>query len=250
MTPRCVLVTGAASGTGLGIARKFASEGWAVFLTSREEQKAGKAAEEIAGTFPVPVFGLALSPDDEDGVARMFRHIEKTGHKLDAAVLNAANLGFAMDPLEVDIGKWAEVIRTNIVWNFAICRCAALQMKDRGGSLVLVGSNTSRRAIKGRSAYIASKGGIHSLAKALAVDLGSYGIRVNTLMPGPIKTERWDSLPPSLKERKLARAPLGRIATYEDIANGAFFLASDLSADMTGAEIVIDGGLDGQLTNG
>jgi len=120
-------------------------------------------------------------------------------------------------------------------------------MKEQGrGAVVFISSNTAYRAIPNRMAYCASKGGINSLSKAMAIDLGKYGIRSNVVLPGTIKTARWVSM----GNKQIVNGeltPIGDISDFEDIANAAFFLGTDLSKNITGTEIIVDGGMSCQL---
>jgi NAD(P)-dependent dehydrogenase (short-subunit alcohol dehydrogenase family) len=249
---KSVLVTGATNETGFTIAKRFAKEGYAVFITSRDQERALNSARLIAEEYGVTAAGFALNMLDEASSNAVFAEVRKLGWLLDAIILNAANFGRDRDPepLTCNIADWAEVIRTNITGNFMLARGAALQMREKGGgAIVFIGSNTSRRAIKHRSAYIASKGGVAALTRALAVDLGEYGVRVNCLLPGVIMNKRISSFPPERLAFVRARAPLkmGEIMSCADVANGAYFLASEQSGNMTGAEMVMDGGVDAQL---
>lgn len=253
MMKKAVFVTGAAVGTGLATAKKFASDGYAVFITSRDAEKAQAAAEEIGREFSVTAKGYGLGIRDEEAVKAVFRDIDAQGCIVKTVVLNAANLGFGsdpakgMDPLTVDIGDFREVFETNLVWNFMIVRQAALRMKEHGGgAVVFISSNTAYRAIPNRTAYCASKGGINAMVKALAVDLGKYGIRVNAVLPGTIKTERWVQM----GNKQIVNGeltPIGDISDFEDIAGAAWFLGTDLSKNITGTELTVDGGMTCQL---
>lgn len=250
---KAVFVTGATIGTGLAIARKFASDGYGVFLTSRDAAKAEAAARAIAEEFGVTAKGYALGIRDEEAVKAVFADIDACGYLVKTVVLNAANMGFGtdpaagMDPLTVDIADFQEVFETNLVWNFMIVRQAALRMKDNGGgAIVFISSNTAYRAIPNRTAYCASKGGINALSKALAVDLGPYGIRCNAVLPGTIKTERWVRM----GNKQIVNGeltPIGDISDFEDIANAAWYLGTDLSKNVTGTELMVDGGMSCQL---
>lgn len=244
---RAVLITGASGGTGLAIAKKFASEGYSIFISSRSETEAKTAAETISQTYSVYAEGVRLSSDCFEDTDLAFKKIKDSGYVLCALVLNAADLGIDMPALAVDISDWARVINTNLCWNFKTVQNAARIMTENGGSIVFIGSNTSTRAIKNRSAYIASKGGIASLTKALAVDFGEYGIRVNCVASGSIKTVRFDALSPEVQESRKRRVPINDIADFEDIANAAWFLASDMSKNVTGTVLTVDGGADAQL---
>ena len=238
-----VLVTGAASGTGYAIARRFALEGYDVFLTSREEQRAQAAAEKLAAETGVSVFGRALPVDGEEPAIRLFDEIRQKGYLLSALVLHAANLGIGQDALTVPLADFRAVIETNMIWNFAIARQAALQMKEAGGGAsVFITSNTAYRAIPDRTAYGASKSGILGMMRALALDWGKYGIRVNSVLPGMIKTERFQKNLNGIQTLPSAYTPLGDVAEFDDIANAAWYLGSSQSRNTTGAELTVDGG--------
>lgn len=244
---KSILVTGATKGTGFAIASRFASEGYDVFITCRANENYQEAADEIKNKYGVNAKGYTLESGNEKQTIELFNDIKNSGYLLDTLVLNAANLGIGMDVFTVDLADWMEVFETNLGWNFSLARQAALQMKEKGkGSIVFIGSNTSYRAISNRSAYIASKGGIVSLSKALAIDLGQYGIRVNCVLPGMIKTERWHNSE-ELKRVPSNFTPIGDIAEFEDIANGVWYMGSDESRNTSGAEIIIDGGMNSQL---
>ena len=119
-----------------------------------------------------------------------------------------------------------------------IVRQAALRMKEQHkGAVVFISSNTAHAAIPNRSAYCASKGGINAMSKAFAIDLGPYGIRSNVVLPGTIKTERWVSMGNS-RIVDGGFTPIGDISDFEDIANAAYFLGSDLSKNITALPFV------------
>lgn len=240
---RSVFVTGATNGTGYAIARRFAREGYDVFITSRVQENAQQAARQLSEEFPVQVHGYGLPVGDEARVIEVFDDIRRRGYLLDAAVLNAANLGIGQDTLTVDFKEFMEVINTNIGWNFLMARQAALQMKERGsGAIVFITSNTAYRAIPDRVAYGTSKSGILGMSRALALDLGKYGIRCNCVLPGMIKTIRWQTNYNDCRNALSNYTPLGDIAEFDDIANAAWYLGSDEARNTTGAELTVDGG--------
>ena len=250
---KAVFVTGATVGTGFATALRFAKEGYDVFITSRNEKNAQEAAEKIAEETGVFAMGFGLDAGDEQDVIDIFKIIDETGRVVKTVVLNAANMGFGSDPAKgLDFFTQTKedfmgVFETNLGWNFTIVRQAALRMKENGGgAIVFISSNTAYRAIPNRAAYCASKGGINSLSKALAVDLGRYGIRSNVVLPGTIKTDRWVSMG-SKKIVTGELTPIGDISDYEDIANAAWYLGSDESKNVTGSEIILDGGMSCQL---
>ena len=250
---KAVFVTGASTGTGLACAERFAREGYDVFITSREEEKAQAAARGISERHNVFAMGFGLEVGNEERVKEVFRAIDETGRFVETVILNAANLGYGTDPakgldfFETDIEEIRNVFETNLIWNYMIIRQAALRMRENGkGAVVFISSNTAYRAIPNRAAYGASKGGINAMARALAVDLGQFGIRVNVVLPGTIKTERWQKMgSKQIVNGKLT--PIGDISDFEDIANAAWYLGSDQSKNVTGTEITVDGGMTCQL---
>ena len=250
---RAVFVTGATNGTGYAIANRYAKEGYDVFVTSRDGERAQAAADKIAAEHAVFAKGFALDIRDEARVIEIFHEIDVLGKFVETVVLNAADLGYGTDPakgldfFEQTTEEFSRVFETNLVWNFTIIRQAALRMREVSkGSVVFIGSNTAYRAIPNRAAYCASKGGMIAFAKALAVDLGPYGIRVNIVLPGTIKTDRWMAM----GDKQIVNGdltPIGDISDFEDIANAAWYLGSDESKNVTGAEIIVDGGMSCQL---
>ena len=251
---KAVFITGAQSGTGYGIAEVFAKNGWDVFLTSRSREKAEAAAEKLAGIYGIFAKGYECDIRNEQQVIDIFGDIDKTGRFAETVILNAANMGFdpqnpaaGQDFWTVPVEEFQKVFETNLVWNFTIVRQAAFRMRERGkGAVVFLSSNTVCRAIPNRAAYTASKGGIVALTKALAVDLGPSGIRCNAVLPGTIKTERWKAM----GNKQIVNGtltPIGDISDYEDIANACWFLGTDLSRNITGTELIVDGGMSCQL---
>ncbi len=249
MNKKSVFITGATNGTGYAIAARFAQGGYDVFISSRRPDAAETAAKNLCQEYGVYAKGYTLSPTDEMQIKTVFDDIRAQGYLLDTFVANAANLGLGMDDtLTVSLDDYRQVLETNMVWNFAMAREAALQMKEKHhGALVFITSNTAYRAIPGRAAYCASKSGLLGLSRALAVDWGRYGIRSNCVLPGMIKTERWHNSPEQ-RNSLTACTPIGDVAEFEDIAEAAWYLGSDASRNTTGAELSVDGGNLAQLT--
>lgn len=251
---KAVFITGAQTGTGYAIAERFAKEGYDVFITSRRGADAEKSAKILADKYGVFTKGYECNIRNEQQIIDIFNDIDKTGRFVETLVLNAANLGFnpknpaaGQDFWTVPIEDFQVVFETNLVWNFMIARQAAMRMREKGtGAVVFISSNTAYRAIPNRAAYTASKGGINALTKALAVDLGSYGIRCNVVLPGTIKTARWTEMG-SKQIVNGELTPIGDISDFEDIANACYFLGTDMSKNITGTELVVDGGMSCQL---
>lgn len=250
---RTMFVTGGTVGSGLAIAEKFASEGYNIVITSRSGDRAEAAANEVAKKYGVEAYGYALDIRDEERVKAIFTDIDQKGLFVETVCLNSADMGFGNDPakgmpmFECSIEEFSRVFETNLVWNFMIVRQAALRMREKHkGAIVFISSNTAYRAIPNRIAYSTSKGGINAMSRALAVDLGAYGIRSNVVLPGTIKTQRWVNMGDSrIVDGTLT--PIGDISDFEDIANAAWYLGSDLSKNVTGTEVTVDGGMTCQL---
>ena len=250
---KAVFITGAQSGTGYGIAEYFAKQGWDVFLTSLWGNQADEAAKRLTADYGIFSKGYEYDLLDEGRIIEIFKDIDATGRFVETIVLNAADMGFGRDPAKgldfftVSKEEFGRVFETNLVGNFITVRQAAIRMKACGkGAIVFIGSNTSYRAIPNRAAYGASKGGINSMSKAFAVDLGKFGIRSNVVLPGTIKTERWVEMG-SKQIVNGTLTPIGDISDFEDIAAAAFFLGSDMAKNITGSEIIVDGGMTAQL---
>lgn len=250
---KALFVTGATNGTGYAVAERFAREGYDIFLTSRKAASAEEAAKCLAEKYGVFAKGYELNIRNEQAVIDVFNDIDRQDRFVETLCLNAADLGYGKDPaegmkiFETSIEDFQRVIETNVVWNFMTVRQAALRMRQHHkGAIVFISSNSAVRPNPNRVAYIASKGGMNSMSKALAVDLGPYGIRSNVIMPGTIKTKRWVAM----GDRQISNGemtPLGDISDFEDIANAVWYLGTDQSKNVTGAEIVLDGGMSCQI---
>ena len=246
---KTVLVTGACINTGVAIVERFATEGYNVVFTGRSEDKVRTAEAAYKEKFPnVEIIGYAIDSlldertVDEESADKMFDFLDKNGIFIDTLVLNAADQGLGMKVFESPLTDLMRVINTNVVWNFYLCECAARRMKDQGGgSIVFVNSNTAYRAIPDRVAYVASKGGQLGLMRALALDLGKYNIRVNAVLPGMIKTDRWEKNPEFYARVPSRFTPIGDVAVGEDVADAVFYFAAH-ARNTTGAELVVDGG--------
>lgn len=248
---KSVFVTGAANGTGYAIARRFAKEGYDVFIGSREIERSAAAAERLREECGVFTKGYAYQTAvlEEVQVREIFDDIRSMGYLLDTLVLNAANLGIGQISMDVDIEDFMGVYNTNIGWNFLMARNAAKQMREKGkGAIVFIGSNSALRVTENRCAYCSSKSAIIAMSKSFAVDWGKYGIRSNVVLPGMIKTDRWENNLNNAKYCLANYTPIEDIAEFEDVANAAWYFGSDQSRNTTGAELAVDGGMLAQLT--
>ncbi len=243
------LVTGACINTGVAIVEKFASNGFNVVFTGRNSEKVHAAEKEYQKKYPdVNIIGYHIDSlldertVDEKSIEDMFNFLDARGIFIETLVLNAADQGLNIEIFKNPLTDFMRVINTNMTWNYCLCENAAKRMKENGGgSIVFVNSNTAYRAIPNRIAYSASKSGQLGMMRALALDLGKYNIRVNAVLPGMIKTDRWEKNPDFYKNVPSRFTPIGDVAVGEDVADAVLYFAAH-ARNTTGAELVVDGG--------
>ena len=239
-----VFITGATKNTGYAIAEKFASEGFDVAISSRDQKSADEAANKLKDKYSVKTKGYALDISDVNYIKKVFDDIKLTFGRLDTFVANSANLGVDYDILNVTEKDFDDLMDINLKGTYFCCQKAALIMKEQNtGSIVIISSVHSHETIWGRSLYTVSKGGLNALAKSIAIELGIYNIRANAIIAGAIKTDRWNNLTDEQIAKKRANWPIGLESTGEDIANGVYYLGTDLSKTVTGTELTIDSGV-------
>ncbi len=251
---KTVLITGACVNTGVAIVKRFASEGWNVVFTGRNPDKVALAEKAYREQFPnVAIEGYSINSlidertVDEQAIDALFADLDKKKIFIECLVLNAADQGLGMKIFENPLTDFMRVVNTNVTWNYAFVERAARRMKENGGgSVVFINSNTAYRAIPDRIAYEASKGGQLGMMRGLALDLGKYNIRVNAVLPGMIKTDRWETNPDFYKDVPSRYTPLQDVAVGEDIADAVWYFAVG-ARNTTGAELVVDGGNSIQL---
>lgn len=251
---KTALITGACINTGVDIVERFLSEGYKVVFTGRKEASVAQALEGYKAKFPASeIIGYAINSTDSEGnldeasAIELFQFLDSKGILVETLVLNAADQGLDMNIFENPVSDFMRVLNTNVVWNFVLSREAAKRMKENGGgNIVFVNSNTAYRAIPERVAYIASKGGQLGMMRALALDLGKYGIRVNAVLPGMIKTDRWEKNPDFYRDVPSRYTPIGDVAVGKDVADAVWYFAA-LARNTTGAELIVDGGNNIQL---
>lgn len=246
---KTVLITGACINTGVAIVEKFAQEGYNVVFTGRNIEKVHEAEKAYKEKFPdVKIIGYHIDSlidertIDEKAVKELFDNLDKQGIFVETLVLNAADQGLNIEIFENPLTDFMRVINTNMTWNYCLSEYAAKRMiKNGGGNIIFINSNTAYRAIPNRIAYSASKGGQLGMMRALALDLGKYNIRVNAVLPGMIKTDRWEKNPDFYKNVPSRYTPLGDVAVGDDIADAVWYFAVH-ARNTTGAELVVDGG--------
>lgn len=245
---KCVLVTGAATNSGYVIARRFAAAGARTAVNDIDPEATRRAADEIRAATGGDVVAMPADLANREAIADMFSRLGETWGRLDVLVNNAAEQAIGPAFVDMTYEMLEHTVRVNIMGMF-LCgqQAARMMIAQGGGAIVNFGSNTAERVIRNRSAYCTTKGAIEAMTRSMAVELGMNGVRVNTVVPGYIHTKRWDDLAPGVAERRRSIVPLGREATGDDIADAVMFLASDQARRITGARLVVDGGVSAQL---
>lgn len=243
---KIVLVTGSVRNTGLEIAKAFWENGATVYVNGRTSDAVASACEAIAKFDHAGGGKLCegvCDVSDAQQVRMLFEKIRNEQGRLDILVNNAVSLGVGGPVHEMEDQFFDGVIRTNVYGCFFCTREAAkFMVRQKSGSIINISSFTSEKAIRNRCAYISSKGAIDALTRAMALDLGGHGIRVNTVSPGYIRTDRWEELDDETIRRRRENIPLGFEAGGRDIANAVLFFASSDANNITGARLVVDGG--------
>ena len=231
---RVAVVTGAARGLGLAIARALASAGASVVVTSRDLSAAVAAAAGIAGAL-----GLAVDVKQSAAIQQMVgKSLEKFG-RIDILVNNAGTT--RRGPVgELSPEDWDDVVETNLKGTWLCSRAVHPVMKAGGGGRIInISSMLGDVGLADRSPYIASKGGVTALTRALAVEFAPDRINVNAICPGPFMTGMHDA---AARAGMLAAIPLGRWGEPGDLGPAAVFLASEASNFITGTTLTVDGG--------
>lgn len=244
---KTALITGAARGIGKAIALKFASEGANIAFTDlvlNDDMAAGLEATrkeiEAVGVTCRAYAGNAANFEETEAVVKQ---IHADFGSIDILVNNA---GITKDGLLIRMteDQWDAVLNVNLKSAFNFCHaCAPIMMRQRNGSIINMASVVGVHGNAGQANYAASKAGLIALAKSVAQELGSRGVRANAIAPGFIETAMTAALPEDVRKEWMTRIPLRRGGQTEDIANVATFLASDMSSYVTGQVIQVDGGM-------
>ena len=240
---KVALITGAARGIGKAIALKFASEGADVAFTDLVINEAAEETVKEIGAFGHRVKAYASNAADFEATQQVVEAIAADFGHIDILVNNA---GITKDGLVMRMSEqqWDAVIAVNMKSAFNFMHAVVpLMSRQRSGSIINMASIAGQTGNPGQVNYSASKAGLIAMAKSVAKEMGPRGIRANAIAPGFIITEMTDALPDAVKEEYLKLIPLKRGGTVEDIANTALYLASDLSAYVTGQVIPVNGGM-------
>ncbi|MFD3480581.1 SDR family NAD(P)-dependent oxidoreductase [Streptomyces sp. NPDC058695] len=239
---KTALVTGASTGIGLAIARRFAAEGATVYLTGRRKAELDTAVAQV-GDRGIGIQGDVSQLDDLD---RLFAEIEGRSGCLDIVVANAG-LGDYGPLGEITEEEYERTTSVNLKGTIFTVQ-KALPLLPAGASVILLSSSAALRAAPGLGVYAATKAAIRSLARTWAAELAGRRVRVNALTPGPVETPGGDELRAAFPQDHSAAAepaaptPLGRAGRPDEVAVTALYLAGDQSSFTTGAELLVDGG--------
>lgn len=240
---KTALITGAARGIGKALAIRFAQEGANIAFTDLVIDENGKATEDEIKALGVKCIGYASNAADFAGTEEVVNKIKEDFGSIDILVNNA---GITKDGLMLRMSEaqWDAVIAVNLksAFNF-IHAVLPIMMRQRHGSIINMASVVGVHGNAGQANYAASKAGLIALAKSIAQEVGSRGIRANAIAPGFIETAMTAALPEEIRKEWCQKIPLRRGGKVEDIADVAVFLASDMSSYVTGQVIQVDGGM-------
>jgi len=240
---KVALVTGAARGIGKAIALKFASEGADVAFTDLVINEAAEETISEIAAYGHKVKGYASNAANFDETHAVVEEILKDFGKIDILVNNA---GITKDGLVMRMSEaqWDAVIAVNLKSAFNFIHAVVPGMaRQKGGSIINMASIAGQMGNPGQVNYASSKAGLIAMAKSVAKEMGSRGIRANAIAPGFIVSEMTNALPEAVREEYVKQIPLRRGGTVEEIANTALYLACDLSSYVTGQVIAVNGGL-------
>jgi NAD(P)-dependent dehydrogenase (short-subunit alcohol dehydrogenase family) len=242
---RAALITGAAGGIGLGCAEAFAAEECDLVRLDLDEKKVAAAAKDLAKRSGRKVHALACDLADAEAARKAVIRAAALLGRIDVLVNNAGILAQG-DILDAELEDFDRVMAVNLRAPFVVGQTVARHMVDAKirGSIINMSSINAVLAIPNQLAYVASKGGIAQLTKAMALGLAPHGVRVNAIGPGTIVTDILQGVMENdaARRRVLQRTPLGRFGQTSEIGRVAVFLASDDSSYITGQTIYPDGG--------
>ena len=239
---KTALVTGGSSGIGLATAQRLAAEGAHVFLTGRNQS----SIDAAVATIGAGATGIRADVSNVEDLNVVAEAIAARGRGLDVIFANAG--GGEFTPLgEISAEQFNTVFLINVGGTLFTVQ-TMLSLLNPGASIVLAGSTAAYNGTSAFSLYAATKAAIRSFGRTWAAELIPRGIRVNTVIPGPIETPGLTGLAPAGQEQQLldgeaAKVPMGRVGRPDELAAAVLFLASDQSSFITGTELIVDGGL-------
>ena len=242
LSGKVALVTGASQGIGRDTALALAEAGAKVAVAARNEEKLTALVSEIAGKGG-EAFAVKMNVADPEQVKAGFKAVLEKFGKLDILVNNAA---ITRDSLAMRMKQddWDAVIRTNLTGaHLCTQQALATMMRARAGRIINIASVVAQMGNAGQANYVAAKGGLIGLTKAIAMEIASRNVTVNAVAPGFIETPMTDVLPDKVKDELKTRIPLGRMGSARDVAAAIVFLASDEAGYITGHVLDVNGGM-------
>jgi 3-oxoacyl-[acyl-carrier protein] reductase len=242
LSGKVALVTGASQGIGRDTALALAEAGARVAVAARNEEKLAALVDEITGKGG-EALAVKIDVADAEQVKTGFKAVLEKFGKLDILVNNAAITrdGLAM---RMKLDDWDAVIRTNLTGaHLCTQQALATMMRARAGRIINIASVVAQMGNAGQANYVAAKGGLIGLTKAIAMEMASRNITVNAVAPGFIETPMTDVLPDKVKEELKTRIPLGHMGSSRDVAAAIVFLASDEAGYITGHVLDVNGGM-------
>lgn len=237
-TGKVAIVTGAGHGIGRAIAERFGAEGARVIVNDLHAERAQEVAQAIQNAEAMP---FVADVSKKDQVDAMFDAALARFGGVDILVNNAGLIDTSRHFLEADEEWWDKILEVNLKSAFLCSFRAAQHMaRKKSGVIIHMSSGGATKAHRGNVAYDASKGGIEAMTRAMALDLAPYGIRVNAIVPGFVRTYNMSD---EVTAERSKSVPLGRYATPEDLAGPTVFLATDDAAYITGICLAVDGGV-------
>ncbi|MFI9359980.1 3-oxoacyl-ACP reductase FabG [Kitasatospora sp. NPDC053057] len=241
--PGIALISGGSRGIGKAAALRLAAEGYAISFCYQSDQQAADLLGKELDALGVGVLAERVNVTDAAAVRAW---VTRTEQELGPITVAIASAGITRDkPLLLMADEdWQAVTDTNLTGTANLCRAVAFPMvKRRGGSIITLSSVSGVYGNPGQSNYAASKAGIIALTRALAKEVGRYGVRVNAVAPGMIETDMTSVLTDAQRTEALKHIPLGRFGTADEVADSVAFLAGPQSAYLTGSVLQIDGGI-------
>lgn len=239
---KVALVTGASRGIGRAIAEALAGDGFAVIGTATSSA----GAEQITARFVEKNFvgqGMVLNVNDATSISLILKEVEEN---FGAPTVLVNNAGITKDNilLRMKEDEWSDVVNTNLNSVFRLSKaCVRAMTKAKWGRIVNISSVVGSMGNSGQSNYSATKAGVEGFSRALAKELGSRNITVNTVAPGFIDTDMTKNLPEASKDAMLSQIPLARLGEPSEIADVVSFLVSDSAGYITGETIHVNGGM-------
>jgi NAD(P)-dependent dehydrogenase (short-subunit alcohol dehydrogenase family) len=241
------VVTGSTKGIGRAMVQGLAEAGASVVVSSRKQELCDEVAREVTESTGSPALGLACHVGQWDDIAGFVEQVTERLGRIDVLVNNAGINPTHMTPSTMTLEYWHKVFAVNVEGPLRMSQCVAPVMRDHGGgSIVNIASMAAYSGGPGICAYGASKAALVNLTKSMSMEWAPWGIRVNTLAPGPFETEMVagaDRLQPGFRELIASGTRMGRVADASEIAGPVIYLASRASSYVTGDEIAVCGGM-------